>query len=179
MRRRPPSAVLCRFVRARRAGPAVEFALMGVALFAFLLAIINLGELGFSLGALARGVQGAARQAAVTTAASYFTSTDTAYTAPSASTVAGYFDTFAQPPLPTAGTTSTSNPEVSACWVNNTTNATTTEPPGLYVKLTATYKWTPLGMNGFGPGVTLTLVSVATVMGTNGTSATITATPSC
>jgi Flp pilus assembly protein TadG len=157
-----------RFYGSTRAGAAVEFALSGLALFAFLLAILNLGLLGFSLAALARGVQAAARTAAVTAAASYTTSTTNTITCPSITAIAGYFNTYADPPLPPAGTTSGSNPSISgpakgSLWTNS---AGSSSSLGLYVTLTGTYKWVPLGLAAFGKGITLRITSVATVTGT-------------
>jgi Flp pilus assembly protein TadG len=149
--------------RQRRAGAAVEFALVGTALVAFLLAIVNLGMLGFSVGALVRGVQSAARAAAVQTAATY--AATEAITCPSESAIVGYFNEYADPPLPPA-TGATGNPAVNASWSDNGGDAVTTEPPGVYLTLTATYKWVPIGFAPFGAGINLSITTVATVTGT-------------
>lgn len=154
----------------------MEFALIGVAFLGFLMAILNLGLLGFSFGALARGVQGGARAAAYT--ANQYVANGS-YTCPSACQVETYFNSFAAPALPASDTSASSNPRLTISWVNNSTNATATDPPGLYVLLTGTYKWTPLGFAALGPGITLSISSVATVMGTSGTSATISCPTSC
>jgi Flp pilus assembly protein TadG len=160
---------LCVAVRhllgARDAGAAVEFALVSFAYIGFLLAILNLGMLGFSLAALTHGVQQAARTAA--TYAANQEVTNSTYACPSASTIAEYFNTYADPPLSPAGTTSASNPYITATWINNATGSVTTEPPGLYLTLVGTYKWKPLGLAAFGSGINLNIATVATVMGTS------------
>ncbi len=175
MRMRCFSLYSLRFWRARQGGSAVEFALVGAALFLFLLAVVNLGLLGFSLAALMHGVQGAARQAA--TYAANQEVTNGKYVCPDADTIAGYFDTLAEPPLPSSGTSTGSNPLITATWVDNTKNTNSNEPPGLYLDLTAAYKWTPLGMSELGPGLTFTMSTVATVMGSMSGGATLD--PSC
>jgi hypothetical protein len=147
----------------RRAGAATEFAFISFALVAFLMAIVNLGLLGFSAGALVRGVESAARAAAVQTAAAY--AATNAITCPSESAIVGYFNEYADPPLP-AATGTTGNPAVIATWTNNGTGSVTTEPPGVYLTLTATYKWTPIGFAPFGAGINLSITTVATVTGT-------------
>jgi Flp pilus assembly protein TadG len=159
-----PWRVLLRLGRARRASTAVEFALTGLALFLFLLAIVNLGMLGFSLGALVRGVQSAARTAAVNAAANY--ATTGAITCPSNAAVVGYFNSYADPPLPAATTSATGNPTITAAWTDNTSGAVTSEPQGVYLTLTGTYKWLPIGFSNFGSsGIKLSITTVAEVMG--------------
>jgi Flp pilus assembly protein TadG len=164
-----PWRVLRRLGRARRASTAVEFALTSLALFAFLLAIVNLGMLGFSLGALVRGVQSAARTAAVTAANTY--ATTGAITCPSNTAIVGYFNSFADPPLP-AATGTTGNPTVSAAWTDNTTGSVASEPQGVYLTLTASYKWVPIGFSSFGTGIKLSITTVAEVMGSSTQTAT-------
>ena len=137
--------------------------MVGLALVFFLLAIVNLGMLGFSVGALVRGVQSAARAAAVQTANTY--AATEAVTCPSESAIVGYFNEYADPPLPPA-TGTTGNPAVTATWSDNGGDAVTTEPPGVYLTLTATYKWMPIGLAVFGTGINLSITTVATVTGT-------------
>jgi len=158
-----PRRLAKNLARHRRAGAAVEFALVGLAMVGFLLAIVNLGMLGFTIGALVRGVQSAARAAAVQTANTY--ATTEAITCPSESAIVGYFNQYADPPLPPA-TGTTGNPAVTATWSDNGGDATTTEPPGVYLTLTATYKWAPIGFAAFGTGINLSITTVATVTGT-------------
>jgi Flp pilus assembly protein TadG len=156
--------MLCRIAACRKAGAAVEFGLVGIAFFAFIMAILNLGLVGFSLGAVARGTQAAGRSAAVQAAANY-ASTGT-FTCPAASAVAGYFNAAVSPPLPASGTSSTaSNPYINAVWTNNNA-AAAGEPPGVYLTLIATYKWHPVGFN-FGSGISLKIATVATVPGSS------------
>ncbi|HQU04496.1 MAG TPA: TadE/TadG family type IV pilus assembly protein [Acidocella sp.] len=156
------------FYKTKKSAAAVEFALSSLALFLFLLAIVNIGLLGFSISAMEHGVQAAARHAAVDAAHSYETSTSPkSFSCDSASTIATYFDGYADPPLPTAGTATTDNPYISATWTNNTgTTPLTTEPPGEYLKLTATYRWSAIGFPARFGSITLKYTTVATVMGT-------------
>jgi Flp pilus assembly protein TadG len=161
--RRRLHAALIGLVRNRRAAAAVEFALVGTAQFLFMLAIVNLGMLGFTVGALVRGVQSAARAAAVQTANTY--ATTEVVTCPTQSAIIGYFNNYADPPLPPA-TGSTGNPSVTATWSNNGGDANTSEPPGVYLTLTASYHWVPVGFAAFGAGINLKMTTVATVSGT-------------
>jgi Flp pilus assembly protein TadG len=80
----------------------VEFAICGFALFEFIFGIVNLGLLGMSLSALARGVQSAARAAAVYTSAQY--ANEGAFTCPSDSTIVTMPPArrFPAPAIPTA-----------------------------------------------------------------------------
>ncbi len=148
--------------RQRGAVVAVEFALVSLAMFGFLLAIINLGMLGLTLGALVHGVQSAARAAAMQTSYNYATSRT--LTCPTNATIIGYFNQHADPPLPPA-TGTTSNPAVIASWSNNGNGSVTTEPPGVYLTLTGTYRWVPLGFAPFGAGINLSITTVATATG--------------
>jgi len=148
------------FSKTKRGNVAVEFALSGLALFAFLMAILNLGLLGFSIGALVHGVQAAARKAGLDASASYATSTNNTMTCDSSSIIQGYFDSYADPPLPASGT----NPVVTANWTNNT-GSTTGNPPGVFLTLSATYKWVPFGFALFGKGFTIGITTVAVVDG--------------
>jgi Flp pilus assembly protein TadG len=158
------------FSRARRAGAAVEFALCSFALFAFILAILNLGMLGFDLGSLAHGVQASARHAGVDAAATY-ANTGT-MTCDSASTIRGYFNNVSAPPLPAAsGSTTDGTPAVTASWTNNAASGSTSEPPGIYLNLAVSYKWKAIGFP-FGSGITLNIATVILAPGSAGLSAT-------
>ncbi len=152
-----------------RATAAVEFAIVGLALFLFLLVIVNIGMLGLTLGALVHGVQTAARTAAVQTANTY--ATTGSITCPTNAAIIGYFNNFADPPLPPA-TGSTGNPAVTATWTDNGSGTVTTEPPGVYLTMTATYRWVTIGFAGFGSGFPLSITTVATVTGTSQVTAT-------
>lgn len=145
----------------RRAAAAVEFAISGLAIFAFIMAIINLGLLGFTVAAMAHGVQAAARSAAVYASNQYLT-TGT-LSCPASSTVTGYFDKYADPPLPKSGTTANGGaPVITIAWTNSTGAS-----PGLYLTLTAKYKWVPIGFATLGSGFTISLTSAATVLGSS------------
>lgn len=159
------------FRTTRRAGAAVEFALSGFALLAFILAILNLGLLGFSLGALTHGVQATARKAAVFAANQY--ATTGTMTCPDNPTVAGYFNSFAQPPLPSAGTATGSNPLITATWTNNSAGDGSNEWTGVYLTLTVKYTWVPVGFPAFGQGIPLSITTASTVMGSSNISASI------
>ena len=144
------------FARARRAAAAVEFAITSLALFTFLMGIINLGDLGLVLGALQHGVQGAARQAAVTAAGDLASGA----ACPTSANIQSYFSAFAVPPL-TAGTAVPSYGAGSP-WVSNDTTL-----PGSYVVLTETYNWVPIGFSPFGTGFNLSLTAAGFVMGSS------------
>lgn len=140
-----------RFAQARRASAAVEFALCGTALFAFLLGIVNLGYLGLVVGAVQRGVQGSARQAAAAAAANL--ASGTTPTCPSTAMIQGYFNHFASPPLP-----------ANSAGLNPVWGAGSA---GLYVAVGDTYTWQPIGFSAFTNGFTLRYVSSAYVIGSN------------
>jgi Flp pilus assembly protein TadG len=148
----------------RRGAALLEFAINGIALFAFFMAIINVGLLGMSFGALERGVEGTARMAAANAAANYVSSNYTALTCPTAATVQGYFKAFAVPAL-------SDNATVKASWTNNGTGTNTTDPAAVYVTVTATYTWRPLGFPYGTLNIPLSLNTIAVVTGSNGVSA--------
>jgi Flp pilus assembly protein TadG len=162
-----------RLAKNRDAGTATEFAICGLAYFAFMLGIVNLGMAGISLGALSRGVQQAGRMAAVQAASNYAASSPGVFTCPAPAVVATYFNNAVNPPLPSAGTNaSTSNPYINAVWTDNDSSTAgasnaATEPPGVYVTLTASYRWKPIGFNVFGNGLVLKITTVATVPGSS------------
>jgi Flp pilus assembly protein TadG len=168
------NAIGLKFWHNRRAATAVEFALSAIALLAFLMAIFNLGWLGFSLGALARGVQTAARSSAVYTSAQY--ATTQTFVTPSCSTTVGYFNSAVSPPLPTAGTATGSNPLLTVGWTNNSGSGVASYPPGVILTLTGSFNWVPFGFDRLFSGIPLKISTVATVMGTAGTSSHITIT---
>ena len=158
----------CRFSATRRASAAVEFAISGLALFAFIMAILNFGLLGFSLGTLAHSVQATARKAAMYASNQY--ATTGTMTCPSSAMITTFFNGYAQPPLPTAGTATGSNPLITATWTNNSsgTGVTSSGAPewnGVYLTLTVKYLWSPIGFNMFAKGIPLSITTAATVMG--------------
>ncbi|HVE20918.1 MAG TPA: TadE family protein [Acidocella sp.] len=147
-----------RFAASRQANATVEFALCGLALTAFLLGIVNLGLLGFTIGALQHAVEQAARTAAVSAAGG---------ACPTLPTIKGYFNTDAAPAIPANGATlafsTYSNGSVSAVsgpWVDNGTSSL----PGTYIALTASYNWKPIGFASF-VNIPLTIKTVAFAMG--------------
>ena len=157
-----------RLCAARRASAAVEFALSGLALFAFIMAILNFGLLGFSLGTLAHSVQATARKAAVYASNQY--ATTGIMTCPDAAMITTFFNGYAQPPLPGAGTATGSNPIITATWTNNSSGAgggtsATPEWNGVYLTLTVKYIWSPVGFSMFIQGIPLSITTAATVMG--------------
>lgn len=144
-----------RFHADRRAGPATEFALVGLWVIGLMFVILNLGLLGFSLSALAHGVQAAARAAVVDTS-------NNAMACSAPARIAGFFNKYAQPPLPAAtagtGSTPTGNPYLAVTWANS--GASTPET----LSLVGTYKWTPLGFAKLG-AIKLRIATVASVPG--------------
>jgi len=132
-----------------------------------MLAIIDLGLLGFSMGGLAHGVRGAAR-AAVMQASDADTQTGT-MSCPPAADIIGYFNQFAHPPLPLAtSAASPGTPILAEQWTNNNAGTGINESPGVYLTLTVHYEWTPLFLSLFKVGVPLSITTVATVMGSTG-----------
>jgi len=159
--------IVTRFAAARRGGPAVEFAISGTLLFGFIMGIINLGLLGLSVGALTRGVEATGRWAAIQAAASYASSGSTV-TEPCFSRVTSAFNGFVSPPLPALGTP-TSN-TITSNGLTLTINWTTTgvgKAPGVYLTLTGTYAWQPLGFHLFGSGFNVNITTAATVLGSS------------
>jgi hypothetical protein len=151
------------FAQARQAAAAVEFAICGSALLLFIFGIVNLGLLGMSVSALARGVQSAARAAAVDTSAKFANAG--AFTCPTAGTIVTDFNNAAGPALPGAGSADGSNPHLTITWTDNGTSSIEGDPPGLYLTLTASYQWSPIGFSGLFPSIPLSITTVATVMG--------------
>jgi Flp pilus assembly protein TadG len=151
------------FAQARQAAAAVEFAICGLALLLFIFGIVNLGLLGMSLSALARGVQSAARAAAVYSSAEYANAG--ALTCPADSLVIADFNNAVGPALPAAGETNGANPRLAITWTNNGTSSDANDPPGLYLTLTGTYQWSPIGFNKLFPSIPLSITTVTSVMG--------------
>lgn len=157
-----------RFSTARRAVASIEFALSGLALFVFTIAIINLGDLGLTLGALEHGLQAAARELAIQTTAAL--ATNGSATCPTSSEIQTYFNNVAAPPLPAATSSTTAgSPIITATWVDNVLDSTAGAPPTLYLNLKVAYKWNPIGLPDlFGKGINLALTTVTTVIGPAG-----------
>jgi hypothetical protein len=155
------------FYHAKQAATAVEFAIVSLVFFAFILLIVNLGLLGFTANALSHGVQAATRKAAVAAANNYVNSSEQTYTCPSSTAIAGYFDGIADPPLSPSSTTTGANPYIHAAWSYNGSNL----PPGVVLLLTATEQWSPIGFARFGLDINLKISTLATVMGTTTASA--------
>lgn len=149
------------FRLAKKAVASIEFAISSMALMLFLLAIINLGDLGLVLGALQHGAESAARAAAVQTAGNI-----AGGNACSNSTqVQTYFNNVASPPLPPAtGLPNDGSPSILTSWTNNTNN---NPVPGTYVTVTASYKWTPIGLPNTA-AIPLNITATQIVLGTSG-----------
>jgi hypothetical protein len=145
-----------RFAAARRAAEAVEFALVSLAFITFLMAILNLGDLGFTLSTLQREAQTTARDAAVAAAADV-SGNGRQSTCPSAAQIQTMFTT-ATPAAPLFHPVLTLN---SPVW---TDHGSTTAPNGTYLSLTASDEWQPIGFPGFAK-VDLSVTTVAFAMG--------------
>jgi Flp pilus assembly protein TadG len=147
---------LCRLGRERRSGAAVEFAIAGAALIAFLFGIVNLGLLGLTVGALQHAVEQTARMAAVTAAK------NGGGDCPSIATIQGDFYHYAAPVIAAnAATLTYGSGAVGASgdpWVDSSS------PPGTYIALGAAYNWKPIGFPSFA-GINLTIKTVAFAMG--------------
>jgi Flp pilus assembly protein TadG len=150
-----------RFQSANRAVASIEFAISGMALMLFMLAIVNLGDLGLVLGAMQHGAVAAARAAAVQSAGNIASGSACSNTA----AVQTYFNTAAAPPLPAAtGSTTDGSPTIQTSWTNNAINNTV---PGTYVTVTASYKWTPIGLPDTA-SIPLSITATQIVLGTSG-----------
>ncbi len=160
----------------------MEFALCGLAFFAFILGIVNLGVLGFSLGALTRGVQATGRWAATQASSSYANSGST-ITLPCLGRVVTAFNGYADPPLPAlpqpTGTSASTGSQIAGPMKLTATWATAGagSAPGVYLTLTATYSWAPFGFAAFGHGFPVSITTAATVMGSAQPSVTVA--PAC
>lgn len=149
------------FKSARRAVASIEFAISSMALMLFLLAIINLGDLGLVLGALQHGAESAARAAAVQTANNIAGGNACSNT----NQVQSYFNSVASPPLPPAtGQTNDGSPTILTNWTNNNNS---NPVPGTYVTVTASYKWTPIGLPNTA-AIPLNITATQIVLGTSG-----------
>lgn len=144
-----------------RAVASIEFALVGSALILFLMAIINLGLLGFSLGALERATEGSARSAAMYASRQY--SNTGTMICPSNTIIVSTFNQYSHPPLPDAGTASSSNPKLNIVWTNNSDGTVASDWHGVYLTLTSTYRWSPFGLTF--ASIPLSVTAAATVMG--------------
>jgi hypothetical protein len=149
-------------------GTATEFALVGFAAFLFMMAILNIGMLGFSIGALEHAVQATARKEAV--AASLSNVNGNQFVCPAAATVQSDFNNYADPPLPASASTNAGNtgPLLDILWTDNNSSI-----PGIYVTLTATYNWTPIGFSALGNGLVMSVTAAAEVTGSAATNVSI------
>jgi Flp pilus assembly protein TadG len=153
-----------RFGAAQGGVAAVEFALNGAALFAFVFVTINLGDLALILGTMQKSVSVAARAAAVQTGVTIAASQNGA-SCVTAAQIVGYFNGAATPVLPTAtAPASAGSPAVQASW----TNASGSGGAGAFLTVTAKYSWTPIGLPPSLTGFQLTTVATDMVEGTSG-----------
>jgi Flp pilus assembly protein TadG len=157
---------LASFAQDRGGAAAVEFALNIMVLLLFMFGIINLGDLGLTIGTMERAVQSAVREAAIQTSNAIAQTGNPADCTTAAQLVAD-FNAIADPILPPATITATQgDPTISYSW----SNATAANPvPGTVLSVTAAYHWVPLGLSqSFGPGVPLSISSTQLVIGTSG-----------
>jgi len=156
---------LKRFAAERRGVAAVAFAINVMALLIFFFAIINLGDLGLTLGTMKHAVQASVRNAAVETGAN-FAQTGNLGDCATNSQIVATFNSIASPILPQASNTQNANaPIVQSSWANNNEGATLT--------VSAFFQWVPIGVpNLLGPTVPLTITSTQTVIGTSGATTT-------
>ncbi len=156
--------VFRRLAKERRAAASVEFAVEAMVFFAFLFAIINLGDLGLVLGTMQHGVDGAVRTAAVQTGAG-FSAGGSPDVCAGAAQIDTAFNGVASPVLPPAGGQRANQPVLGYNWTNNSS-------AGTFLTVTATYNWSPIGFPAsLGPmpiSVPLTVTSTQMVVGTSG-----------
>lgn len=163
---RPRNNLLRIFTRDRRGTTTLEFAVNGLVLLLFLFGIINLGDLGLTVGTMKRAVETTVRTATVQTSAAISQTGNPAACATAGQIIAD-FNSIASPILPPATAAVTAGyPTLSYAW----TNATTANPtPGTTLAVTAAFRWVPLGLpTSFGPGIPLTISSTQLVIGTSG-----------
>ncbi len=154
------------FAKDQDATSSLEFAVNALVLVLFLFGIVNLGDLGLTVGTMKRAVQAAVRTATVQTSAAIAQTGNPSACATAAQIIAD-FNGVASPILPPASASNTPGyPYISYSW----TNATTLSPtPGTLLTVTAAYRWAPLGMSQtFGPGIPLSISSTQLVIGTSG-----------
>jgi hypothetical protein len=156
-----------RFADSRQASAAVEFAINGSAFFLFTFALINLGDLGISVGMMKHSVEVAVREAVVQTGVQFVQNGNVAASCATAAQVMSDFNGIASPVLPAAtGSTTDGSPVIAANW-NNSSGANALV--GASLTVTASYTWRPIGMpNAFGIGIPITVTSTEFVNGTSG-----------
>jgi hypothetical protein len=162
-----PLAVFRQFAAATRASAAVEFAINGSVFFLFIFGLINLGDLGISVGMMKHSVEVAVREAVVQTGVQFVQNGNVAASCATTAQVLGDFNAVAAPVLPAAsGSTTDGTPVITAVWNNsNAANALV----GASLTVTARYTWQPIGMpTAFGAGIPLTITSTEFVNGSSG-----------
>jgi len=166
MNLRRPAALARRFAGARGGVATVEFAINSLALILMIFAVINLGDLGLTLGLMKQGVESAVRASVVQTEAS-FAATGHTNACATAAQMAAYFNNVVAPIMPAAtGSTTDGSPIVTYNWTNYTLLGTA---PGTFLTINVAYRWTPIGLpNSFGGGIPLSMASTQMVIGTSG-----------
>jgi Flp pilus assembly protein TadG len=158
------------FMRSTEAGAAVEFALVGLAFFGFLLGIINAGLLGLGVSTITRSVQSTARWASVQASASYAQSGST-ITEPCFDRTMAAFNSFITAPIPPMNTASAANGSANGTETTGPTtvlvNWTSGSSAGAYLTVTATYTWQPLGFAAFGVGFPVSITTATPVIGSS------------
>jgi hypothetical protein len=163
----PNPALFRRFAANAQASASVEFAINGSVFFLFIFALINLGDLGISVGMMKHSVEVAVREAVVQTGAQFAQNGNTAASCATAAQVMSNFNAIASPVLPAAtGSLTDGTPSVTASWNNsNAANSLI----GASLTVTARYTWRPIGMpSAFGGGIPITVTSTQFVNGTSG-----------
>ena len=140
---------------------AIEFAISGLALFLFLFGIMNLGELGFTIIALQRGVQQAARYASVATSVALANGTAANYACTTQADAQTQFANAVSPPFSTANA-----PAISISWGGSLAACSNNAGTGIgTVTVSAHYQWYPIGMIGvFTNGISLAPTETLAVM---------------
>lgn len=140
---------------------AIEFAISGMALFLFLFGIMNLGELGFTIVALQRGVQQAARYASISTSVALANGTAVNYACTPQAAAQAQFANAVTPPFSAA-----SMPAVSVTWGGSLASCSNNTGSGIgTVTVAAQYQWYPVGMAGiFANGISLAPTETLAVM---------------
>jgi hypothetical protein len=161
------SPALRQFAARTEASAPVEFAINGSVFFLFIFGLINLGDLGISVGMMKHGVEVAVREAVVQTGVKFAQNGNVAASCATSAQVMGAFNVIAAPVLPAAsGSATDGTPVIAASW--NNSNAANSMI-GASLTVTASYTWTPIGMpSAFGLGIPIVVTSTQFVNGTSG-----------
>ncbi|WP_298285102.1 TadE/TadG family type IV pilus assembly protein [Acidocella sp.] len=156
--------IFFRFRKQRRASAAIEFALVGLAFMAFVMAFINIGFLAFSLDSVTNALKATVRWASIQATNGLVTSSPS-LTEPCLTRTISTFNGFdtgvpavstGTAPSGASGTISGSPLSLTVTWSGSGSSTS--------VLARATYNWQPLGFAEFS-GLTFTMSAIAPIVG--------------